>query len=155
MSDHQHAACKANAMSPLNEAIATVKAAGLKVSKPRIKHKSTRVGPTCVVAFSDGETVRMTTYTPYDSLDWARGERLAQAAYVTRWRARRRPPYSRATMQWWMGTDWKQKAAWTSAGSIYETDLIEPVLPVIVSMHFETPNGTVLGRRPDREQSNA
>jgi hypothetical protein len=133
----------------LEHALGVVKDAGFKVSKPRAKSKpksKSCIGPTCVCTFADGETVRMTTNCTPENLDWRRGECLARAAYATRWRAQRRPSYSRAAMQWWMGTDWKQKAAWTSAGSIYEIDLVEPVLPAIVSMHFER-DGQVLGRR--------
>jgi hypothetical protein len=90
----------------------------------------------------------MSTFTSLEKLDWARGERLSQAAYVTRWRAQRRPPYTRAALQWWVGADRKQRETQSSAGSIYATDLIEPVLPAIVSAHFEQ-DGIVLARRPD------
>ena len=51
-------------------------------------------------------------------------------------------------MQWWMSADRKQREAQSSAGSVYATDLIEPVLPAIVSAHFEQ-DGIVLARRPD------
>jgi hypothetical protein len=42
------------------------------------------VGPTIVVRFIDGVTVRMTVFTPLDRLDWTRGERLAREAYASR-----------------------------------------------------------------------
>jgi hypothetical protein len=114
-------------------AIATLKMAGYRVVKQRkpktFKRGKDRVGPTFVCEFSDGTVARMTTFTPSDKLDWARGERLAQAAWRSRWRRQQRiyTPYP----------------------------VVEPVPPAIVEAHFEEQNGTVLGRRPNREQSNA
>jgi hypothetical protein len=71
----------------------------------------------------------MSVNTTLENLDWCRGERLAQAAWRSRWRIRQRiyTPYP----------------------------VIEPAPPAMVAMHFEEQNGTVLGRRPDRRQSNA
>jgi transcriptional regulator with XRE-family HTH domain len=79
----------------LDEALAIVKAAGYRVTKPRTKPKSpehkTRVGPTCVIEFDDGVVTRMSTWCASDEkLDWDRGVRLAQAAYQSR--TRRSPP---------------------------------------------------------------
>ena len=111
-------------MSPLDEAIGLIKAAGYRVSKPKAKSKpksKDRVGPTCVAKFADGEITRMSTYTSLTRLDWARGERLSQAAYRSRWRRRQRiyTPYP----------------------------IVEPVPPAIIVMHFEQ-DGVVLARRP-------
>jgi hypothetical protein len=86
----------------------------------------------------------MSVFCLPEKLDWARGEHLAQAAYATRWRARRRSPFTRTALQWAMNMGRKQREAWLSVG----TNLIEPVLPAIVAMHFEQ-DGVVLARRPD------
>jgi len=40
--------------------------------------------PTFVAAFTDGETVRMTTYCSPDDLDLERGKKLARFAYESR-----------------------------------------------------------------------
>jgi hypothetical protein len=107
-------------------AIATLKMAGYRVVKPRkpktFKRGKDRVGPTFVCEFSDGTITRMTTFTPLDKLDWARGERLAQAAWRSRWRRQQRiyTPYP----------------------------VVEPVPPAIVEAHFEEQDGTMLARRP-------
>ena len=108
-------------LTALDAAINAVKAAGYRISKPRKpKSPETRVGPTFVAEFADGEVTRMSTFTSLEKLDWGRGERLAQAAYGSRWRRVRR----------------------------IRADFIEPVLPAIVSAHFEQ-DGIVLARRPD------
>src|SRR5262249_26665693 len=80
----------------LIEALKTVREAGYGVVKPRQrqyrrkgKHKD-RAGPTYVCRFNDGEVVRMTIFTSLTKLDWARGEKLALAAYESRWRMRAR-----------------------------------------------------------------
>jgi hypothetical protein len=67
----------------LEQAIAAVRAAGYRVSKPRPKRQSVK-GPTCVVQFADGTITRMTTHCPNGKLDFGRGERLAIAAYESR-----------------------------------------------------------------------
>ena len=137
--------------TPLAKAIAMVKSAGYRITRAKaskIPRPKKRVGPSFVAKFADGTVTRMSVFTSLKKLDWDRGIRLSQAAYVTRWRAQRRPPYSRAAMQWWMSADRKQREAQSSAGSVYATDLIEPVLPAIVSAHFEQ-DGIVLARRPD------
>jgi len=112
----------------LIEAIKTVKAAGYRVTKTRLKqyrrkgkHKD-RVGPTCVTEFADGVTVRMSTFTSLENLDWDRGEHLSIAAYQSRWRARH----------------FKQTGILV--------DAVAPVPPAIVSMHFEQ-DGKVLAQR--------
>jgi hypothetical protein len=113
-------------MSPLDEAIVLVKAAGYRISKPKAKSKpkfKDRVGPTFVARFVDDEIVRMSTHCSSESLNWARGERLAQAAWRSRWRRRQRiyTPYP----------------------------VVEPVPPAIVEARFEEQDGVVLARRPD------
>jgi hypothetical protein len=72
----------------LNEALAVVKAAGFRVTKPKAKRvKSSRVGPTFVAKFADGEVTRMSTFTSLADLDWERGVRLAHAAWSSRFRS--------------------------------------------------------------------
>jgi hypothetical protein len=113
----------------LIEALATVRAAGYRVSKPRksksFKRGKDRVGPTFVAEFADGTTTRMSVFTSLEKLDWNRGERLSQAAWEARWRARGRK---------------QQRPYWTL--------FVAPVPPAIVAAHFEQ-NGVVLARRPD------
>ena len=112
-------------MSPLDEAIALIEGAGYRVSKPKAKSKpksKDRVGPTCVAKFADGEITRMSTYTSLTRLDWARGERLAQAAHQSRWRTRHRT-------------------------HTLHLNLVAPAPPAIIAMHFEQ-GGAVLARRP-------
>jgi len=74
----------------LIEALKTVREAGYRVSKTpkKFKRGKDRVGPTFVAEFADGVTTRMSTFTSLENLDWGRGERLAQAAYQSRWRTR-------------------------------------------------------------------
>jgi|SRR5215472_6028918 len=107
-------------------AIAAVKAAGYRVSKPRkpkiFKRGKDRVGPTFVCEFADGTTTRMSTFTSLEKLDWERGERLSQAAYQSRWRARLRKQTGKLV------------------------DSIAPVPPTIVAGRFEL-NGKVLAQR--------
>src|SRR5262249_33898572 len=111
----------------LIEALATVKAAGYRVSKPRkpkiFKRDKDRVGPTFVCTFSDGTTTRMSVFTSLKKLDWERGERLSQAAYQSRWRMRerKRRPY-------------------------LVNPPVAPIPPAIISAHFEQ-DGVVLAQR--------
>ena len=76
------------------EALAVVKAAGFRVSKPKVRPKAPkrkdRAGPTFVCEFSDGVVTRMTTFTSLTDLDWGRGEYLSKAAYESRWRTQYR-----------------------------------------------------------------
>src|SRR5262249_17035047 len=105
----------------LNEAVAIIKAAGYRVSKPRTpKHAKPkdRVGPTFVAEFADGTITRMSTFTSLENLDWARGERLSQAAYQSRWRAR-------------------ERAQLKQTGKPYLVNPVAPVPPAIISMRFE------------------
>src|SRR5262245_11577777 len=109
-------------------AIATLKLAGYRVvkSKPKQyrrkgKHKD-RVGPTFVAEFADGTVTRMSTFTSLEKLDWERGKRLSQAAWVSRWRMRER----------------KQRPYWALS--------VAPVPPAIVSARFEQ-DGKVLAQR--------
>jgi hypothetical protein len=80
----------------LIQALATVRAAGYRVSKPRksktFKRGKDRVGPTFVAEFADGEVTRMTTCCSPENLDWKRGERLSQAAYQSRRQTHDAPP---------------------------------------------------------------
>jgi transcriptional regulator with XRE-family HTH domain len=84
-------------------------------------------GPTCVVRYCDGQTVRMTVSTSLGILDWTRGLRLAEMAHQSRWRARQR----------------KQTGAHT-------VDLSAPAAPPIVEAYFER-DGEVLARYPGSE----
>jgi hypothetical protein len=69
----------------LDDALACVKAAGFRVTKPNTKRrKQARVGPTCVTTFVDGTVCRMTTYTSDEKLDYARGEKLCRWAWSSR-----------------------------------------------------------------------
>jgi hypothetical protein len=61
----------------IEQAISIVKAAGYRVTKPKPKAK-TRVGPTFVARFADGQVTRMSTFTSLDKLDYGRGVRLPQ-----------------------------------------------------------------------------
>ena len=80
-------------LTALDAAINAVKAAGYRISKPRKpKSPETRVGPTFVAEFADGEVTRMSTFTSLEKLDWDRGERLSIAAYQSRWRTNNVPP---------------------------------------------------------------
>ena len=80
----------------LIQALATVRAAGYRVSKPRksktFKRGKDHVGPTFVAEFADGEVTRMTTCCSPENLDWKRGERLSQAAYQSRRQTHDAPP---------------------------------------------------------------
>jgi hypothetical protein len=80
----------------LIQALATVRAAGYRVSKPRkpkaFKRGKGRVGPTFVAKFADGTVTRMTTCCSPENLDWKRGERLSQAAYQSRRQTHDAPP---------------------------------------------------------------
>jgi hypothetical protein len=67
----------------LEQALALVKAAGFRISKPRAPKAESQRGPTCVVQFADGEICRMTTYSP-KALDYDRGIRQCQAAWLLR-----------------------------------------------------------------------
>jgi hypothetical protein len=116
--------------STLGDALATVRAAGYRVSKPKtpkakIPKRKNQVGPTFVAEFADGETTRMSVCTALgDHLDWTRGERLSQAAWQTRARAQYRK----------------------LNGKPYPVDLIAPVPPTIIAARFEQ-DGKVLAQR--------
>jgi len=71
----------------LDDALAVVKAAGFRVSrasKPKIPKRKNHVGPTYAAEFSDGTSVRMSTFGSAKELDWGRGERLARLAWASR-----------------------------------------------------------------------
>lgn len=67
----------------IEQALAIVRMAGYRVTKPKPRKLSSR-GPTCVVTFADGVTCRMTTHCRDDALDYARGVYLCKAAWSTR-----------------------------------------------------------------------
>jgi hypothetical protein len=112
----------------LDDALAVVKAAGFRISKPKVRPKvpkrKDRAGPTFVAEFADGVITRMTTFTSLTDLDWARGERLSRAAYESRWRAQYRK----------------------RNGEPCPVDEIALVPPAIRSARFEQ-NGVVLAER--------
>jgi len=112
-----------DAKAALDRALATVKAAGYRVSRPKTPKSKGRVGPTFVCKFADGTVTRMSVFTSLEKLDWGRGVRLSQAAYQSRWRTHIR----------------KQ----TSKPCLID---IAPVPPAIVSARFER-NGVVLAQR--------
>jgi hypothetical protein len=117
--------------TPLAKAIAMVKAAGYRIGRAKaskIPRPKKRVGPSFIAEFADGTTTRMSVFTSLKKLDWDRGERLSQAAWQSRWRMHKRAEVGRLVT------------------------LRAPPSPAIISMRFETQDGTVLGRR---EQSNA
>jgi len=118
---------RANGRTVLSEAVAMVKAASYRVSKPKPKqyrrkgkHKD-RVGPTIQATFADGTVTRMSVFTSLEKLDWDRGVRLSIAAYQSRWRARER----------------KQRPYWAIP--------VAPTPPAIISAHFER-DGKVLAQ---------
>src|SRR5262249_2463798 len=55
-----------------------------------------RVGPTIQCEFADGTVTRMSVFTAVEKLDWGRGVRLSQAAWLSRWRAQYRKQNARA-----------------------------------------------------------
>jgi hypothetical protein len=67
----------------LDLALQIVKAAGYRVTKPKLRKLTSR-GPTCVVRFADDTLCRMTTHCRDDALDYERGIRLCKAAWSTR-----------------------------------------------------------------------
>jgi hypothetical protein len=80
-----------NSLSPLEQALQLVKAAGYRVTKPKPRKLTSR-GPTCVVRFADGVLCRMTTHCRDDALDYERGVKLCKAA----WSSRRSLPMAQA-----------------------------------------------------------
>jgi len=71
-----------NSLSPFEQALQLVKAAGYRVTKPKPRKLTSR-GPTCVVRFADGVLCRMTTHCRDDALDYERGLYLCKAAWST------------------------------------------------------------------------
>lgn len=67
----------------LDDALACVRAAGYRVTKPKPR-KQSRVGPTCVTEFADGTVCRMTTHCGDDAPDFARGAKLCAWAWESR-----------------------------------------------------------------------
>jgi hypothetical protein len=78
-------------LSPLEQALQLVKAAGYRVTKPKPRKLTSR-GPTCVVRFADVVLCRMTTHCRDDALDYEHGVRLSKAA----WSSRRSLPMEQA-----------------------------------------------------------
>jgi len=128
----QGATC--NGGCSLDEALAVVKAAGYRVSKPKNHKHKDRAGPTLVARFSDGTVTRMSTHTSLEQLDWERGVRLAHAAYESRWRTHQRAHLLK------------------QMGKYCTVNLVMPVPPAIVSAHFEQ-DGKVLARYPNSENA--
>lgn len=105
----------------LEEALAVVRAAGYRVSKPRTskrRNPKDRVGPTFVAEFADGTVTRMSTFTSLKELDWSRGEYMARHAWASR---RKAPP------------DW-------------DSAKLAEAAPPIIACRFEQ-NGKVLAQR--------
>jgi hypothetical protein len=80
----------------------------------------------------------MSTFTSLENLDWGRGERLAQAAYQSRWRMRMRAQYREQNGGLRL-TRWQYREN--------AIDLVAPVPPAIVAAHFEQ-DGKILAQRP-------
>jgi hypothetical protein len=125
----------------LSDALTIVKAAGYRVRKPRkskiFKRGKDRVGPTFVAEFADGTITRMSTYVPsLENLDWGRGERLAQAAYQSRWRTRVLAQYREQNGGRLTRWQYREPAI----------NLIAPVPPAIIAARFEQ-DGKVLAQR--------
>lgn len=120
----------------LNQALVIVRAAGYRVSKLKPK-KQSRVGPTCVVTFTDGQRVRMTTHCSDEAPDFDRGIKLAQTALESRWRGRCRQLLRRELYKKFKDDEDGLRFA------IYEelTKLEMPPLPQCAAVHFER-NGT-------------
>jgi len=71
--------------SALDAALATVRAAGYRISKkPKAPKPKGRPGPVFVAEFADGSHVRMSVACSTETLDWTRGERLARHAWASR-----------------------------------------------------------------------
>jgi hypothetical protein len=125
-------------------ALKTVRAAGFRAVRPRkpkvFKRGKDRVGPTCVVRFSDGVTVRMSVCTPLEKLDWERGMKLARAAWESRWRRQRARQ---------MG-----KPRTVNLAAPVPPLIIAPIPPLILSAYFEErPSGKVLARYAPNQKS--
>jgi hypothetical protein len=117
-----------------------VRTAQKQVSKPKArKAKSRGVGPTYAAVFGDGTSVRMTTATPLDKLNWQRGERLAIAAYQSRVRQTR----FAELLQAYKASPWSRakELAFLNQQVALMWEPIE--VPPIVAAHFEQ-DGNVL-----------
>jgi hypothetical protein len=68
----------------LDEALATVRAAGYRIRQPKTPKPKGRPGPVFACEFSDGSRVRMSVACSTETLDWVRGERLARQAWASR-----------------------------------------------------------------------
>jgi hypothetical protein len=125
----------------LIEAIKTVKAAGYRVKppkKPRILRGKDRVGPTCVVRFSDGVIVRMSVCTSRQQLDWERGIKLARAAWESRWRRQRARQM--------------REACTVDLAAPIPPPIVAPIPPLVLAARFEEQeSGKVLARYQPRK----
>lgn len=124
-----------DASAMLASALALVKAAGYRVTKPKAPKKKDRVGPTFVAQFADGQVTRMSTWTSLEKLDVERGCRLSRMAWESR---RRCLPIFRNPM---MGALTQCGAAIDVIRERWLTR--EHVPPAILSAHFEQ-DGRVL-----------
>jgi len=104
--------------SALDAALTLVRASGYRVSKPKVPKPKGRPGPVFACEFSDGSRVRMSVACSTETLNWARGERLARHA----WAARRKVPID-----------------------LDSTELVD-IAPAIVSARFERADGTVVAQ---------
>jgi transcriptional regulator with XRE-family HTH domain len=99
---------------------------------PKARKTKSRVGPTFVAKFADGEVTRMSVFSSLENLDWARGIRLSQAAYQSR------------------RTNGPQRKRYHTRREIEDAlahaQLVAPAPPAIVSAHFEQ-DGKVLAQR--------
>ena len=121
----------------LASALALVKAAGYRVTKPKAPKKKDRVGPTFVAQFADGQVTRMSTWTTLEKLDVERGKRLAQAAWSNRARTRPRP-FSEALILLQSNPMMNQDRL-----ADYVARKLDLTPPAILSAHFEQ-DGRVL-----------
>lgn len=127
----------------IKAAVALLKAAGFRISKPKAKQPKGRVGPSFEAAFADGQTVRMTVFSDVHKLDWERGRRIAVAAWRARmWQLMVAPLYSQASTM--TEKEYEYEAA--LARLVAELPEQELTPPRVVSLRFER-DGKVLGQR--------
>lgn len=117
----------------LESALALVKAAGFKVSKPKARaSKKDRVGPTFVATFADGQVTRMSTYTSLEKLDVERGRRLAVYAWESRRRSRISPALRDAVLRMQYSSIMNRERL-----AAFCEEYHNRPAPAIVSAHFE------------------
>lgn len=131
----------------LDEALKVVKLAGYRVTKPKPK-KQTRVGPTCVVAFSDGNTCRMTTACSDDKPDFRRGIKLCRDAWEIRtgyWREHDAEMARLAPLRFRYEQSLIRKDRLAAAFDAMIPGKPDKVVPEVTSVHFER-DGEVIAR---------